>query len=45
MESALSAAVAVRRGQFGNPGRGRSAVGSWYQRTGVVQQTEETQCM
>jgi hypothetical protein len=32
-------AVIVGQEQFGNPGRGTSAVGSWYQRTGEGQQT------
>jgi hypothetical protein len=41
MESALGVAVAVR-GHFGNPGKGTSAVGSLYQRTGVGQQTKRT---
>jgi hypothetical protein len=40
MERALSVAVVVGRGQFGNPGKGKSAVGSRCQRTGVGQQTE-----
>jgi hypothetical protein len=38
-------AVAVVRGQFGNPGRGTSAVGSRYQRTCVRQQTEKAKCV
>jgi hypothetical protein len=38
-------AVAVARGQFGNPGRGTSAVGSRYQKAGKRQQTKNTQCV
>jgi hypothetical protein len=38
-----SVAVAVRRGQLGNPGMGTSEVGSRYQRTGVGQQIESAQ--
>jgi hypothetical protein len=45
MESALRVTVAVGWGQFRNPGRGTSAVGTRYQRTGVGQQTEGTRCM
>jgi hypothetical protein len=35
----LQRVVAVGRGEFWNPGRGTSAVGNRYQRTGVGQQT------
>jgi hypothetical protein len=35
--------VSVARGQFGNPGRGMSAVGSSHQRIGEGQKTEKTQ--
>jgi hypothetical protein len=38
-------ALAVGLGQFGNPGRGTSAVGSQYSRTGEGQQTKRTKCM
>jgi hypothetical protein len=37
--------VAVARGQFENPGRGTSAVGSRSQTTGEGGQTEKTQCV
>jgi hypothetical protein len=36
-------AVAVAQGQVGNPGKGISAVGSLFQRTGEGQQTKKTQ--
>jgi hypothetical protein len=37
--------VAVGQVQFGNPGRGTSAIGTQYQRTGVGQHTKRTQCV
>jgi hypothetical protein len=37
--------VAVGRGQFENPGREASVVGSRYQRTGEGQQTNKTTCV
>jgi hypothetical protein len=37
--------MAMSRGQFENPGRGTSAVGSRYPRTSVGQQTKRTQCV
>jgi hypothetical protein len=43
MENALRVVVALGRGQFGNPERRTSTVGSRYQRTGVGQQTQRTQ--
>jgi hypothetical protein len=36
-------AVAVSREQFGNPGKGMSAVGSWSPKTSVGQQTKRTE--
>jgi hypothetical protein len=36
--------LAVAWGQFVNPGRGTSAAGSHYQRTGKGQHTKKTQC-
>jgi hypothetical protein len=45
MESALWVTVAVGRGQFRNPGKSTSAIGRQFQRTGVEQQTERTQCV
>jgi hypothetical protein len=37
--------VDVGRGQFRNPGRGTSAVGSRYQGNGVGQLTQRTKCV
>jgi hypothetical protein len=37
--------MAVGRREFGNPERGKSAVGNRYQRAGEGQRTEKTQCM
>jgi hypothetical protein len=38
-------AVAGGLGQFGNPGRGMFVLGSRYQRTGMGQHIEMTQCV
>jgi hypothetical protein len=40
--SELQTAVAMVRGQLGNPGKRTSAFGSRYPRTGEGQQTERT---
>jgi hypothetical protein len=45
LHSELRFAVAMSRGQFGNPGRRTSAVGTRYQKNGVGQHTERTQFM
>jgi hypothetical protein len=37
--------MAVGWGQFGNPGRETSTVGSRYQKTGERQQIKKTKCM
>jgi hypothetical protein len=40
-----SVVMASRRGQFGNPGRETSAIGSRYSRTSEKQKTRRTRCV
>jgi hypothetical protein len=45
MHCKSSVAVAMLRGLFANPGRGKSAIGRRYPRTSEREQAKRTQCV